>query len=99
MAAWINAVYKPEGRYLDFIRPMYDHFDIVNAVSESVEVQMKETFGIPDHKVMVMKDILDVDFARKMAKLPLHLLEMEIVAMLLSLMRKKKLSSLAIPKK
>ena len=69
-AAWINAYYKPQGRYLEFIRPMYDKFDTVNAVSESVVGQMQETFGIPDHKMMVMKDILDVDFARKMAKLP-----------------------------
>lgn len=69
-AAWINVTYRPQGRYLTFIRPMYEEFEIVNAVSESVVVQMQETFGIPDHKVMVMKDILDVDFARKMARIP-----------------------------
>ena len=69
-AAWINAIYKPQGRYLDFIRPMYEEFDVVNAVSESVVAQMQETFGIPDQKVMVMKDILDVEFARKMAVMP-----------------------------
>ena len=69
-AAWINAIYKPQGRYLDFIRPMYEEFDVVNAVSESVVAQMQETFGIPDQKVMVMKDILDVEFARKMAGMP-----------------------------
>lgn len=69
-AAWINAVYKPEGRYMDFIRPMYEKFDRVNAVSESLAEQMQETFKIPAHKMMIMKDILDVDFARKMAKMP-----------------------------
>lgn len=69
-ASWINAVYKPEGRYLDFILPIYEKFDIVNAVSESVAAQMQETFGIQDHKVMIMKDILDVDFAQKMARMP-----------------------------
>ena len=69
-AAWINVTYKPQGRYLDFIRPMYEKFDTVNAVSESVVEQMQETFGIPDEKVMVMKDILDVNFAGQMAQLP-----------------------------
>ena len=69
-AAWINVTYKPQGRYLDFIRPMYEKFDMVNAVSESVVEQMQETFGIPDEKVMVMKDILDVNFAGQMAQLP-----------------------------
>lgn len=69
-AAWINVTYIPKGRYLEFIRPMYEKFDTVNAVSESVEEQMQSTFGIPDHKVMVMKDILDVDFAGKMARMP-----------------------------
>lgn len=69
-AAWINAVYKPEGRYLDFIRPMYEKFDSVNAVSESLAAQMQELFEIPAPKMMIIKDILDVDFARKMAQLP-----------------------------
>ena len=69
-AAWINVTYIPKGRYLDFIRPMYDRFDTVNAVSESVAEQMQETFGIPDSKVMIMKDILNVDFAGQMAQLP-----------------------------
>lgn len=69
-AAWINVTYIPKGRYLDFIHPMYDRFDTVNAVSESVAEQMQETFGIPDSKVMIMKDILNVDFAGQMAQLP-----------------------------
>lgn len=68
-AAWINAVYKPQGEYLAFIRPMYEKFDIVNAVSESLAVQMQELFEIPDPKMMIMKDILDVDFAGQMAQL------------------------------
>lgn len=69
-AAWINVTYIPKGRYLDFIRPMYEKFHRVNAVSESVAAQMQDTFGIPDHKVVIMKDILDVNFAGQMAQLP-----------------------------
>ena len=47
-AAWINAVYRPEGRYLDFIRPIYEKFHVVNAVSESLAAQMQELFEIQD---------------------------------------------------
>lgn len=69
-AAWINVTYQPQGRYLEFIRPMYEKYDVVNGVSESVAAQMRQTFGIPERKVMVMRDILDADFAMKMAQLP-----------------------------
>lgn len=69
-AAWINAIYIPTGRYLSYIQPFYKKFDTVNAVSESVAGQMQATFGIPDEKVMVMKDILDAEFAVKMANMP-----------------------------
>lgn len=68
--AWINAVYIPNGEYYDFIKSIYAFFDIVNAVSESVASQVQDTFGMPNSKIMVMKDILDVDFAIKMAEMP-----------------------------
>lgn len=68
--AWINVTYEPQGKFLDYIKPMYDKYDYVNAVSESVREQMQRIFHIPDKKVMVMKDILDVGFAHKMAVLP-----------------------------
>ena len=66
-AAWINVTYLPTGKYLDYIQPMYGQFDYVNAVSESVVKQMQDTFAIPDSKTVMIKDILDVDFARRMA--------------------------------
>lgn len=69
-AAWINAAYIPQGKYLAFIKPMYDHFDCVNAVSESVAGQIRDTFAVPDSRLMMMKDILDVDFAQKMSEVP-----------------------------
>lgn len=68
-AAWINATYLPTGKYLAFIKPMYKRFDYVNAVSQTVVTQMQETFDIPDEKVVIIKDILDVNFARKMAQM------------------------------
>lgn len=66
-AAWINVTYLPKGKYLEFIKPMYECFDFVNAVSESVSKQMQQTFDIPKSKTVMIKDILDVDFAHRMA--------------------------------
>lgn len=68
-AAWINVTYLPKGKYLDYIKPMYGCFDYVNAVSESVVGQMQNAFDIPDSKTVMIKDILDVDFAHKMAEM------------------------------
>ena len=68
-AAWINVTYLPKGKYLDYIKPMYGNFDYVNAVSESVVEQMQHTFDIPESKVVMIKDILDVAFARRMAEM------------------------------
>lgn len=67
--AWINVTYLPKGKYLEYIKPMYGRFDYVNAVSESVMTQMKKTFDIPESKTVMIKDILDVDFARRMAEM------------------------------
>ncbi|MCI5900096.1 MAG: glycosyltransferase [Lachnospiraceae bacterium] len=69
-AAWINVTYIPTGKYFNFIKPMYESFDVVNAVSEAVASEVQDTFGIPNSKIMIMKDILDVDFAIKMAEMP-----------------------------
>lgn len=69
-AAWINIPYQPEGKYLDYIKPVYSGFDFVNAVSSSVAEQIQAVLDIPDSKLLVMRDILDVDFALKMAAMP-----------------------------
>ena len=69
-AAWINVTYKPSGKYLDYNKSYYSRMDTVNAVSESVYEQIKDTFGFADSKLTTIKDILDPDFARKMAEMP-----------------------------
>lgn len=69
-AAWINVIYRPQGAYLDYIKPFYSKFDFVNAVSETVSEQIQETFGIPHHKITQIMDILDADFAKKMSQMP-----------------------------
>lgn len=67
--AWINVTYQPTGEALEYIKPYYSKFDVVNAVSESVRKQLQETFSVPEAKVMLMKDILDVGLANKMASM------------------------------
>lgn len=69
-AAWINAIYKPQGARLEFIKPFYKKFDFVNAVSDAVAQQIRETFALPTDKIVRINDILDSDFAVKMAQMP-----------------------------
>ena len=74
-AAWINALYRPQGAYLDHIKPIYDRFDFVNAVSDAVAQQIQETLDIPAAKIIRIMDILDTDFAAKMAQMPSNVRE------------------------
>lgn len=66
-AAWINATYIPKGKYLDYIRPIYKKYDYVNGVSSIVVEQIQSILKVPASKTLQMTDILDVDFAHKMA--------------------------------
>ena len=71
-AAWINATYIPKGKYLDYIRPIYKKFDFVNGVSSTVVAQIQSVLKVPSNKTLQMTDILDVDFAHKMALMDSH---------------------------
>lgn len=71
-AAWINATYIPKGKYRDYIRPIYKKFDYVNGVSSTVEEQIQSVLKVPASKTLQMTDILDVDFAHKMALMDSH---------------------------
>lgn len=71
-AAWINATYIPKGKYLDYIRPIYKEFDFVNGVSSTVVAQIQSVLKVPVSKTLQMTDILDVDFAHKMALMDSH---------------------------
>lgn len=68
--AWINVIYRPQGAYLDYIKPFYSKYDFVNAVSDTVAQQIQETFSLPSCKITQIMDILDADFAAKMAEMP-----------------------------
>lgn len=66
-AAWINAAYLPEGKYLDFIKLFYAKIDVVNGVSSTVVDQMQTVLGVKKENSIQITDILDVGFAHKMA--------------------------------
>lgn len=66
-AAWINATYIPKGKYLDYIGTFYAKYDYVNGVSPTVAEQIQSVLGVPSSKIVQITDILDVDFAHKMA--------------------------------
>lgn len=68
-AAWINATYIPEGKYLDYIKPMYVKYDFVNGVSPTVVKQMQTVLSIPKDRSVQITDILDVNFSHKMSKI------------------------------
>ena len=66
-AAWINAEYIPKGKYLGFIKPFYTKFDFTNGVSPTIVDQMQTVLGVKKENSVQIADILDVDFAHKMA--------------------------------
>lgn len=68
-AAWVNATYIPTGKYLKYIKPKYSCYDYINGVSEVIEKKIQEVFSIPNSKTVCIKDVLDVDFALKMAEM------------------------------
>lgn len=65
--AWINATYIPKGKYLDYIVAFYAKYDYVNGVSPTVAEQIQSVLEVPSSKIVQITDILDVDFAHKMA--------------------------------
>lgn len=66
-AAWINATYIPKGKYLDYIETIYIKYDYVNGVSPTVAEQIQSVLKVNPDKIVQITDILDVDFAHKMA--------------------------------
>lgn len=67
--AWINATYRPQGKYLKFIKKAYEKIDYVNAVSEEIAEEIEKIFDINKKRIIKIRDILDVDCATKMAKM------------------------------
>ncbi|WP_455682152.1 glycosyltransferase, partial [Thomasclavelia sp.] len=67
---WINATYIPKGKYNTYINNYYKKFDYINCVSESVKIQFCNTFPNQVGKEVIIKDILDYSFNKKMLQLP-----------------------------
>lgn len=68
--AWYNISYTGNERCTSYLTNVYDKYQLVNAVSDSVREQLLKAFDFPERKVTVMMDILDDDFAMKMARTP-----------------------------
>lgn len=75
--AWINATYLPKEREKDYISQKYRKFQNINLVAEAGFEKFGETF--PEHigKRILIKDILDYEFNKKLAKLNTENLEIE----------------------
>lgn len=69
-AVWINVPYKPGEQYIPFIKHTLFAFDKVNAVSDTVCEQLQSDYGLPESRMMIIRDILDPGMARRMAGLP-----------------------------
>ena len=65
--AWINATYKPTGRYRDFVLNKYWEFDKIACVSGSAHEVFKEVFPEVEDKGTVIYDINDGQFMMQMA--------------------------------
>jgi glycosyltransferase involved in cell wall biosynthesis len=65
--AWINATYKPTGKYLDYITRYYTKFDYINCVSDVTKQQFEEIFPYIKNKADVIFDISDSTFITKMS--------------------------------
>lgn len=69
-AVWINALYKLEEQYAGLVKQMLFSFDKVNAVSETVAEQLRSDYGLPESRLMTIRDILDPGMASRMSYLP-----------------------------
>ena len=69
-AVWINVPYNPGERYTSFVKRTLFSFDKVNAVSDTVAEQLRSDYGLPESRMMIIRDILDPGMARRMADLP-----------------------------
>lgn len=67
--AWINATYIPTGKDLEFIKKYYNSYKYINGVSITVTQQIKQTFNISNKKIVQIADILDENFALRMAEM------------------------------
>lgn len=67
--AWINVANIPTGKNLKFIKDMYRNFNYINFVSKSAQQRLQEIFCIPNSKIMIMRDIIDVKFIHKMSEI------------------------------
>lgn len=65
--SWINATYLPTGETLKYISKCYDNYSNVICVSEFVYSNFRQKFPEHEEKGIIINDILDKKYAKKMA--------------------------------
>ena len=68
--AWVNAIYKPEEKWRDYVANMYAAYDAVSCVSDSAQETFCATFPESAAKSVVIYDINDGAMMVDMAQLP-----------------------------
>lgn len=67
--AWINAVYLPQGGYLNFISKKLKKYNYISCVSKIVYENFELLFSSHKHKAVIIKDLLSRSFILKMANM------------------------------
>lgn len=67
--AWVNTVYRPEGKTKQYNIKEYKKYDTINCVSDAVAELFREDFSGLKNKVSIIYDIMDKDFILKMANM------------------------------
>lgn len=67
--AWVNTVYRPEGKTKQYNIKEYKKYDTINCVSDAVAELFREDFSELKDKVSIIYDIMDKDFILKMANM------------------------------
>lgn len=67
--AWVNTVYRPEGKTKKYNITKYKEFETINCVSDAVADLFRKDFPEFENQISVIYDIMDKDFILKMANM------------------------------
>lgn len=67
--AWVNTVYRPEGKTKKYNIEKYKEFETINCVSDAVAELFQKDFPEFQNRISVIYDIMDKNFILKMANM------------------------------
>ncbi len=67
--AWVNTVYRPQGKTKKYNVEEYKKFQMINCVSDAVAEEFQKDFHQFRNQISIMYDIMDKNFILKMAKM------------------------------